>query len=66
MAYVLSGTLVVTDVETGTQTAYSEGEFVVEMVDAWHFGRNSGSQPLELLVIDLGHEGQPNTIAPDQ
>lgn len=66
MAYVLSGTLIVTDVEAGTETTFAEGEFVVEMVDAWHFGRNSGTEPLELLVIDLGHEGQPNTIAQDQ
>ena len=63
MAYVLSGTLIVTDVETGTETTYAEGEFVVEMVNAWHFGRNDGAEPVELLVIDLGQEGQSNTIA---
>jgi quercetin dioxygenase-like cupin family protein len=53
MAYVLSGTLVVTDVSTGTDTSYSEGSFVIEMVEAWHFGRNDGPDAVQLLVIDL-------------
>ena len=65
MAYVLAGTLVVTDVATGTETSYAEGGFVVEMVDAWHFGRNDGPDPVQLLVIDLAPEGQPNTVLQD-
>ena len=62
MAYVLSGTLVVTDVATGAETTYAQGGFVVEMVNAWHFGRNDGLEPVQLLVIDLVPEGQANTI----
>lgn len=62
MAYVLSGTLVVTEGATGAETAYDAGQFAVEMVDAWHWGRNDGAGPLRLLVIDLVPEGQSNTI----
>ncbi len=65
MAYVLSGTLVVTDVSTGTDTSYSEGSFVIEMVEAWHFGRNDGPDAMQLLVIDLVPEGQSNTVLQD-
>ncbi len=66
MAYVMSGTLTVTDVETGTESTYEPGDFVVEMVDAWHFGRNVGSEPLDLLVIDLSPRGRSNTVTLDQ
>jgi quercetin dioxygenase-like cupin family protein len=65
MAYVLSGHLVVTIEETGLETRYAAGEFVVEMVDTWHHGRNDGTLPLWLLVIDLGPEGQSNTVLQD-
>lgn len=65
MAYVLSGHLVVTNEETGAETGYGEGEFVVEMVGAWHHGRNEGTAPLRLLVIDLAPEGQSNTELQD-
>ena len=62
MAHVLSGTLTVTDIATGVETTYDEGDFVVEVVDAWHFGRNDGTEPVRLLVIDLVPAGQSNTV----
>lgn len=61
MAYVLSGELVVTATATGAETSYAAGEFVVEMVGDWHFGRNPGEAPLLLLVIDLVPVGEGNT-----
>jgi quercetin dioxygenase-like cupin family protein len=51
-AYVLAGTLAVTDKESGTQSTYKTGDFIVEMIDRWHFGQNVGSDPVRLLVID--------------
>lgn len=62
MAYVLAGTLVVTDAESGAETTYEAGQFVVEMVDRWHWGRNDGDVAVELLVLDMGPEGEPNTV----
>ena len=62
MAYVLAGQLVVTDVESGSETTYAQGDFIVEMTGTWHFGRNDGTGPLELLVIDTVPEGTSNTV----
>jgi quercetin dioxygenase-like cupin family protein len=61
-AYVLQGTLQVTDVESGRSFEYKPGDFIVEMVDGWHYGVNNGKEPVRLLVIDQVDKGQANTI----
>lgn len=61
-AYVLSGRLRVTYQETGTTQDYAAGAFIVEMLDAWHFGEAIGSDPVRLLVIDQVEEGRSNTV----
>ena len=62
MGYILSGSLVVANEEIGEETTYDAGEVVMEVVDTWHYGRNDGTTPVELLVIDLAPEGQSNTV----
>ena len=62
MGYILSGSLVVANEETREETTYDAGEVVMEVVDTWHYGRNDGTTPVELLVIDLVPEGQSNTV----
>ncbi len=61
-AYVLSGTLRVTDVENGRSFEYKPGDFIVEMVNGWHYGTNNEKEPVRLLVIDQVEKGQANTI----
>jgi quercetin dioxygenase-like cupin family protein len=61
-AYVLQGTLQVTDVAGGRSFEYKPGDFIVEMVDGWHYGANNGRQSVRLLVIDQVEKGQANTI----
>jgi quercetin dioxygenase-like cupin family protein len=61
-AYVLTGTLRVTNGETGAATDYRAGQFIVEMLDTWHFGENVGNEPVRLVVIDQVEAGQSNTI----
>ncbi len=51
-AYVLEGHLRVTDTDTGQSWDYQAGDFVVEVVDQWHFGEAIGTGPVRLLVID--------------
>lgn len=51
-AYVLAGTLEVTDMESGASTTYKAGDFIVEVVDRWHRGKNVGADKVELIVID--------------
>lgn len=61
-AYVLAGTLQVTDVANARSFAYKPGDFIVEMVDGWHYGANNGKEPVRLLVIDQVEKGRVNTI----
>jgi quercetin dioxygenase-like cupin family protein len=61
-AYVLQGTLQVTDVANGRSFEYKPGDFIVEMVDGWHYGANNSRGTVRLLVIDQVEKGQANTI----
>lgn len=61
-AYVLSGSLRVTNRETGQSNAYKTGDFILESVGQWHTGTNIGDEPLKLLVIDMVEKGQMNTV----
>jgi quercetin dioxygenase-like cupin family protein len=61
-AYVLAGRLTVTDAENGREFAYKEGDVVVELIGRWHSGRNTGDEPVRLLVIDQVPDGEKSTI----
>jgi quercetin dioxygenase-like cupin family protein len=61
-AYVLAGSLRVTDEANGRAADYKAGDFIVEMIDAWHYGTNIGSEPVRLLVIDQAGPGEQNTV----
>jgi quercetin dioxygenase-like cupin family protein len=61
-AYVLAGTLHVATSDNARSFAYKTGDFIVEMIDVWHYGINSGDEPVRLLVIDQVEVGRPNTI----
>jgi len=61
-AYVLAGTLEVTNVDTGKGDTFKAGDFIVEMVDQWHKGANVGSDQVRLLVIDQVAAGAPATV----
>jgi quercetin dioxygenase-like cupin family protein len=61
-AYVLAGKLRVSDKDNTKSFDYSAGDFLIEMVDTWHYGENIGTEPVRLLVIDQTESGQSNTI----
>ena len=50
--YVLSGELSVTNEITRRTEFFEKGQFVTESIQQWLTSKNSGSLPLELLVID--------------
>jgi len=50
--YVLEGVLTVVNTETNKSFDVKPGDFIVEMVDTWHYGINNGAVPVKLLVID--------------
>ena len=61
-AYVEQGHLTVTEADGGVSHDYSQGDVIVEMVDRWHFGHNSGQDPVRLLVFDQVPDGASNTV----
>jgi quercetin dioxygenase-like cupin family protein len=60
--YVLSGTLRVTNTETGKSDLYKAGDFIVEAVGQWHRAANEGAEPVKLLVIDMIEKGESNAV----
>lgn len=61
-AYVLSGTLRVTNTDTGRSDVYKPGDFIVEAIGQWHKAANIGKGPVRLLVIDQVEGEQGNTV----
>lgn len=60
--YILSGTLSVTNLDTGKVMTFPPGAFVIESMAQWHTGTNPGNEPLSLLVLDQVEEGMENII----
>lgn len=56
-AYVEAGTLAVYAADSGKRFDYKPGDFIVELLADWHYGENTGTVPVELLVIDQVPEG---------
>jgi quercetin dioxygenase-like cupin family protein len=60
-AYVLAGKIEVA-VAGGKTYRYQEGDFFAEVINQWHSGRNIGTTPVRLLVLDQVEPGHSNTI----
>lgn len=61
-AYVLSGTLQVTNTETGKAIIFHPGDVIAEAVDTWHKGANIGPDPVKLFVMDMIEKGENNVV----
>jgi quercetin dioxygenase-like cupin family protein len=61
-AYVLAGTLRVSNSETGKGEVYKPGDFIVEALGQWHQGGTFGTEPVKLLVIDQIEKDQSNVV----
>ena len=59
--YVLAGRLRV-DMEGGKSLTFKPGDAIIEVVDAWHNGRNVGCEPVRLAVFYLGGKDVPNVV----
>lgn len=62
LGYVLSGSLQVSNLETGRSRVFGTGEAIVEDIDQWHSARNLTARPVELLIVDLVPPGATNTV----
>lgn len=60
-AVILSGEISVFSSDGNMQT-FKSGEPVIELVDKFHYGRNTGSIPAEILVFYAGIQGKPLSI----
>lgn len=58
---VLKGELTVIS-ETNDTLRIKAGEPIVELVNTWHFGKNDGIEPVEIIVFYAGVKGTPITI----
>ena len=65
VAYVIKGELKVTT-EQGLTKGLKAGDALVELVDQIHFGKNEGTEPVELVVVYAGANGQRVTVLGDQ
>ena len=61
IAYVKKGTLtVITD--DNKEITLHEGEVLPELIGKYHYGKNTGSEPIELIVFYLGQKGTPLSV----
>lgn len=60
-AYVLEGELTVT-YDGGTVKTYRTGEAIMEAVGTAHNGKNTGTTPVKVLVVNIGADGVANTV----
>lgn len=65
-AYVLAGDLSVVNRDTDETYNYKAGDFIVEVLDQWHMGRNDGKTRVKLLVIDQVDPGKANVVMAPQ
>ncbi|MBM3561015.1 MAG: cupin domain-containing protein, partial [Alphaproteobacteria bacterium] len=59
---VMEGTLRVARPGHKETFEYKSGDVVVEMVGELHFGTNTGTTPVRLIVIDQVVAGSPHTV----
>jgi quercetin dioxygenase-like cupin family protein len=62
--YMLEGTLTITNTETGQSFELKAGDFLVEMMDTWHYGENRGAVAAKMLVVDSVPEGVKSNSVP--
>lgn len=61
VAYVKKGTLtVITD--DNKEITLHEGEALPELIGKYHYGKNTGNEPIELIVFYLGEKGTPLSV----
>ncbi|MFV1981344.1 MAG: cupin domain-containing protein [Rhodothermia bacterium] len=59
---LLSGSLTVMT-EDGDTLSLGAGDALIEVVEQWHYGKNNGKVPAEIVVFYAGTVGQPITIS---
>lgn len=58
---VINGTLTI-DLENGETMEFPSGSGLLDTMNTWHNGRNTGDTNLQVVVIILGEKGKQNLI----
>ena len=61
MGILLKGELTVVTEEKETLHVKA-GDAIAEVVDKWHYGKNEGNEPAEIIVFYAGVKDTPITI----
>ena len=61
IAYVKKGTLTVITNDNKKITLH-EGEVLPELIGKYHYGKNTGKEPIELIVFYIGEKGTPLSV----
>ena len=61
IAYVKKGTLTVIT-EDNKEITLHEGDVLPELVGKYHYGKNKGNEPIELIVFYIGEKGTPLSV----
>tara|TARA_R100000027_G_scaffold2734_9_gene2736 strand:- start:41643 stop:42098 length:456 start_codon:yes stop_codon:yes gene_type:complete len=48
--------------EEGAEINLSAGDGLIEVVNTWHYGRNDGDSPAEIVVVYAGVVGEPLAV----
>ena len=65
VAYILSGSLTV-EMEGGQVHQITAGQALAESVNVMHNGKNTGSEPVKLIMFVMGEKEKPFTIKASQ
>ncbi len=61
IAYVKKGTLTVIT-ENNQEITLHEGEVLPELIGKYHYGKNTGNEPVELVVFYIGEKVTPLSV----
>ena len=56
VAYMLKGELTVRT-DAGEAKTFHAGEPIIEVINVWHYGENTGTEPVEMVVTYVGEAG---------
>jgi quercetin dioxygenase-like cupin family protein len=48
--------------EDGKELHLKAGDSIVELVNKWHYGKNEGDEPAEIIIVYSGLQGTPITV----
>ncbi|MCG2589651.1 cupin domain-containing protein [Rhodohalobacter sulfatireducens] len=57
LAYIISGELEVILKDSKESKIFRKGDAFSEVINTWHYGKNIGDEPVELIVFYVGEKG---------